>query len=364
MASPNQQPWIRSRQFDVCFILAPAFATSFFVLFFRHWLQPYAEVGPVAWLMLVVGIDVAHVYSSLFRTYLDRNLKARPLLWQVPLVCWVIGALLYSVRPEIFWSGLAYFAVFHFVRQQYGFVMIYSRFEKHTRLSRALNQLVIYAATVYPLLYWHSHLPRRFVWFIEGDFFFAVPASVTSTFGWIEVALLSIYAAREIRAYWFHKSFNLPRNLLILGTLASWTIGIVSLNNDLAFTITNVISHGIPYVALLWHYGNRKDPTPGFKILRQNLFCARWVPIFLGLLLLLSYLEEGLWDGLVWRDHLQLFPQFAALPILTDSNLLVVLVPFLALPQATHYLFDAFLWRSTGTDNGWKSILSGAGDLK
>jgi len=32
-------------------------------------------------------------------------------------------------------------------------------------------------------------------------------------------------------------------------------------------------------------------------------------------------------------------------------------VPLLALPQITHYLLDAFIWRLHRTDTDWKKIL-------
>jgi hypothetical protein len=44
--------------------------------------------------------------------------------------------------------------------------------------------------------------------------------------------------------------FNIPKNLIIIGTLSSWFFGIVYFNNDLVFTLLNVVSHGIPYMAL------------------------------------------------------------------------------------------------------------------
>jgi hypothetical protein len=55
--------------------------------------------------------------------------------------------------------------------------------------------------------------------------------------------------------------------------------------------------------------------------------------------------EEGLWDGLVWREHGTVFGWFAHLPTVGSSALLRWVVPLLALPQATHYVLDGFIWR-------------------
>jgi hypothetical protein len=51
---------------------------------------------------------------------------------------------------------------------------------------------------------------------------------------------------------------NLPRNLVIAGTFLSWYVGIVHFNSDLAFTAINVMSHGIPYMALVWTWGIKR----------------------------------------------------------------------------------------------------------
>ena len=65
----------------------------------------------------------------------------------------------------------------------------------------------------------------------------------------------------------------------------------------------------------------------------------------LGLIGLLAYLEEGVWDGLVWREHGRVFGWFQSLPTVADPAVLAWLVPLLALPQATHYVLDGFIWR-------------------
>ena len=76
------------------------------------------------------------------------------------MVFWLAG-------PVVFWSCVAYFAIYHFVRQQYGFMMLYRRGEP-TGIGYRIDQLAIYLATVYPLVYWHTY-PRNFQWFSDFD---------------------------------------------------------------------------------------------------------------------------------------------------------------------------------------------------
>ena len=323
-----------------------------------------SDMSPLVWLVLVVGVDVAHVYSTLFRTYLDRQeLAARPLLYiMTPILAWLVGSLLYAMGSLVFWRVLAYAAVFHFVRQQYGFMMIYGRRERDLPAwCRRLDKAAIYGATLYPLIYWHCH-QRQFSWFVEGDFIRLDLPLLATIAGLFYGAILAAYIVKEFALLRRGIGFNLPRNLLLVGTATSWFIGIVLFDNDLVFTGTNIIAHGIPYIALIWGYGRNQARLQGghssfLAPWIAHLFTWRAVPVYMAALFGLAYLEEGLWDGFVWREHGSLFGAFGTLPSLSSSDALIWLAPLLALPQATHYILDAFIWRMQTKDTNWKRVL-------
>ncbi|MBD2715453.1 hypothetical protein KBK19_10440 [Microvirga sp. STR05] len=341
----SRQPWIRSAAFDGLWILGPPFLALLAVVLGPSVFRTSAQMPVWAWVSLVVLIDVAHVYSTLFRTYLDpvRRQRFRTLLWLVPLGCYVAGVALHWVAGLWFWRMLAYAAVFHFVRQQYGFLRLYSRHEAAAATSHHLDAVLIYAATLYPLLWWHLSSPRNFNWFVTGDFVqYDWPAARGLLTG-LYAALLLAYVVKELR-HWRHTRYvNRPRNLLLLGTAASWYVGIVLFNGDLAFTLLNVVAHGIPYLALVW---TTSQPPSSIPAKARHWWQGRYgIGLFLGLLGGLAYLEEGIWDGLVWREHADVFGLFQQLPTVSDSLALSLLVPLLALPQATHYVLDGFIWR-------------------
>lgn len=360
-----KQPWLSSAGWDALFIISPAFVSSILVLLFAPIIPNSSHMPLWAWVSFILLIDVAHVYATLFRTYFDPQAfaKNRALLLSIPAACWLAGSLLYSIDDLLFWRVLAYTAVFHFVRQQYGFTVLYGRKEPPSFSKyKFLDHLMIYAATVYPLLFWHTHLPRNFNWFVDGDFIETLP-SAAAQLGALVYAVIAL--AYLIKEAWLTRetgSLNLPKNLLILGTALSWWVGIVVFNSDLSFTITNVVSHGIPYIGLIWlyHHKNpdnqqkdRAESTPvGSRLIRLALSLA---PVFLFMLAVFAYIEEGLWDGFIWREHLSIFPQFAALPAITDPTILAVLVPFLALPQSTHYVLDGFIWRVKDRTSFWSA---------
>jgi len=359
MTRPGQlrQPWLHSARFDSAFILGPALLVTAAVLMFSDAVQRLDTVPPWLWVALIVGVDVSHVYSSLYRTYFDSvEFRARQTLYTaVPAIALLTGVVLYSLDSGLFWRVLTYLAVFHFVRQQYGFMMMYKRGEPSLgRWQHRIDQALIYLAPIYPLVYWHCH-SREFRWFIDGDFLqipFAWPSTIV---GALYIGALVAYLVKEIVLFRQTHFFNLPRNGLLLGTALSWYVGIIAFNNDLAFTATNVIAHGIPYMALIWLYRrNARDRLESFS---QSSWSLLFTPIYLLSIGVVAYVEETLWDGLVWREHAPVLPLATWLPQVTDITLLALLVPLLTVPQATHYILDAYIWRLRTPGSNWKAIL-------
>lgn len=291
-----------------------------------------------AWVPAVLLVDVAHVYATAFRVYLDPGeLRRRPALYAIaPLAGYVAGVMLYAQGAHIFWRVLAYLAVFHFVRQQRGWVRLYrSKAGEVGRIGAFVDAAAIYAATLYPLLWWHANLPRRFWWFVDGDFV-RVPEVLLRIAGPIYLLALGAYGVRAIRV-WATGRGNPGKDLVVATTAACWYVGIVALNSDYAFTVTNVLIHGIPYLALVWAYVRRRAAEgEGFAI----RLAARGVWIFLATLWAAAYLEELVWDRAVWGERAWLFGS-----AWNVAAWRVWIVPALALPQLVHYVLDGFVWR-------------------
>ena len=358
----KMQPWIVSSRFDLVFIVGPALFITALVLGFQDIILKTKDVPPWIWMLLIVGVDVSHVYSTIFRTYLDKEelQKRQALYFLAPLTAWIVGCFLYSIDGLVFWRVLAYLAVFHFVRQQYGFMMLYDRGNR-SKISKYIDQAVIYLATIYPLVYWHTHA-RNFDWFVEGDFLTFKAAAWSAFIGFVYAVLMAMYVVKETAEFFKTGYINVPKNLLLTGTAISWYVGIIAFNNDIAFTATNVIAHGVPYTALIWVYGYnqnavKKDNGPYIAAWIGRLFRKEYIPAYLAILFMAAFFEEGLWDGFLWREHGRLFGFSNLLPPVQSDLAMVWIVPLLTLPQATHYILDAFIWRKGLKDSQWTEIL-------
>ena len=118
-ASTARAPWLFGRRTDLAVFGGPALVALVLVALAPR-LAPDGDLPPWGFLAFVLAVDVAHVHTTLFRTYFDRaELRARPWLYALlPLACWVVGVLLHLSSEIGFWRAIAYLAVFHFIRQQ------------------------------------------------------------------------------------------------------------------------------------------------------------------------------------------------------------------------------------------------------
>lgn len=384
----RSQPWIYSPFADGLFILAVPFVVVAVTLAFHDFFSEPDSMTVVSWAILVMGVDVSHVYSSLYRTYLDTETRERhgTFLFVLPFAVLVGCILLYAAGAMVFWRVMAYLAVFHFARQQYGFMRVYSRDESESAWHRRIDALAIYTATFYPILDWHLTGQKNFNWFMKGDFYYLPDVGFRGVLFIVYLTIIGTYLIKEVSLLWKsiamrrqphpdklgnsiaassapQRMLNIPRNLLICGTFVSWYVGIVYFNSDIAFTAINVVSHGIPYMALVWFWGRKKYTGPAAP--RKNIFRLRYVTLFVAFLLLLAYIEEGFWNVWVWheKDHSTLFALFHAslAEIPPQSAWLVLVVPLLSVPQITHYVIDGFIWKMRKDNFAWRDITLGHG---
>ena len=330
--------WLFSQRIDLSVFLGSAVA-SVLLLALGWQLGILNEESPDwTWISAVLLIDVAHVWSTSFRVYFDaEEFKRRMWLYVlVPVFGYAIGVALYSEGELTFWRALAIIAVFHFVRQQYGWVALYRRKLKETaRWTWWIDTAAVYLATVYPLAFWMTSLPRNFNWFVENDFF-RLPELVETVLFPIYVLALAAYFAKSGYLYFTEGFLNPGKDIVVATTAICWYAGIVLFNSDYAFTVTNVIIHGVPYFALIWRYTKRRRESGGrfFRTVSHN-----WL-VFLATLWALAYVEELLWSRGVWHERDWLFGGNW-----DWRDWKTYLVPLLAVPQLTHYILDGFIWR-------------------
>lgn len=346
--------WLVSSRFDLLWFILPNWISVVLAVILHHFLGN-AVIPFWFWFVFVLCIDVGHVYSTLFRVYFvpEERKNFSQLIWLIPVLVWIGGALLYSTQSSLFWTVLAYIAVFHFIRQQYGFFVIYQN--EHNPTWNKFAKGLLYLSMLHPVVYWHSHPERVFRWFVQDDFIFTDLSLISAALGWTLCLGLLIYLVRTLFTIVIEKRFDQWRPLtLLFGTALSWHIGIVAINSDIVFTVTNVLAHGIPYYGLVLAYSVQRQLTQG-----NEKSSPSWIRYFLALGFIclccigLAYLEEGLWHSLHWRSYMDSFVGFQNMSQVENPALVTLIISLLAVPQATHYVLDGFIWKLRGPKSIW-----------
>lgn len=340
-----QQPWLYKKNFELLWVCGPPFICLLFIAFLPKNLIANGSVNNFAWVVLVLMVDVGHVYSTLFKTYFDANAKTKfkTILLVIPFICFIIAFLTYQLGSIFFWRIIAYTAVFHFIRQQYGLLKIYNR-KDTTKIHTRIATFTVYLACIYPMLYWHCYGPFNFEWFTSTDFVFYRKPIFEKIGYYVFVASFITYLSSVIYQIAKFKQFNVPSFLIVFGTLISWYLGIVYFHSDFSFTLFNIICHGIPYMALVWIHTQKQNQTNNLPIVRHCFKKNYWL-IFLLIPLVLAFIEEGFWDVWIWKEHEATFSIFTPLKELINPTIKQIIIPLLVVPQFTHYVLDGFIWK-------------------
>ncbi len=219
--------WLFSRGVDLSVFLGSAVVSVLLLIVGWNTGLINSDSPEWTWITGVLMIDVAHVWSTSFRVYFDTaELKRRfPLYVMIPLAGYALGVALYSEGELIFWKFLAAIAVFHFVRQQYGWLALYRRRAGETsRVTWIIDAAAIYLATIYPLAFWMTSLPRNFEWFVANDFV-QLPVIVERILFPVYLTALAAYVVKSGYLL-FVRGFSTPgKDILVVTTAVCWYAG-------------------------------------------------------------------------------------------------------------------------------------------
>ncbi|MBD0400969.1 hypothetical protein [Flammeovirga sp. EKP202] len=345
----NKQ-WLFSKKLDLLFLYLPIFLTWGLCFAFDSTFADM-QIPLLVWVFFVLGVDVSHVWSTIFRTYLskdERNQYSSIIKW-APLMAFFFTFIFSWYSEDLFWRVLAYFALYHFIKQQYGFLKLY-QLKSSVRGVRLKDEAMIYIGTLYPVFVWHFLGDRKFNWFNTGDFitFPILSEEYVTVFNFLYFGILIAWILELFFSSRRKKTlFPIGKVLWVTFTFGTWWLGIVYFNSDFSFTITNVVAHGIPYMFLVFYYVEekkviQKNDNQSFKKITISVLWMLLICLFLG------SSEELFWDVFINNERVDLFGDWQEFYV--DHHFYrALIIALLSLPQITHYILDGFIWK--GKDN-------------
>ncbi len=339
--------WIVSRRFDIAIVAIPMVAALASLLTLN---QAFASSLPLwAFLLVIVAFDVAHVWGTIYLTYLDREvMRRRPLLlWLVLPVAFLVAYRLHLHSATLFWTVLAYVAIFHFIQQHYGFIALYKLCGgERDSVDYYLDKWTLWVGALGPVALSHATPMRQFDWFNAGEQFIV---TIHPSFRREIIAAMAIFAlvyiARQVQLWVRERRFNLGKNMWMVCAWISWSVGLsLGAHIFISAAFLNLL-HGIPFLALVWYRCNKRHEgrrSPHSPLLSWLSHRKNWL-YFYGLVLGLAIIEESLWDGKVWRVYLPSLLPFEIVE--PKAAALSMWVALLSVPQIVHYYLDAWIWK-------------------
>lgn len=251
--------YIKNRSYDTFFFFSPLLFVGIFTFVMHLFFPEYLSIqnDPLWFFLFAIVFDVAHVYGSLYRSYFNlQEFREHKILYLItPLIFWIIGALFIYFNRGGEWLiyFVAFFAAYHFIKQQLGFVMVYASKEENRKpIDRIADKTISWAITGVPILYWWAHLDsRNYIWFMKGEFV-KLPESIFPAVWIIFVLVILIYTTFEILRSFQGRGTNLLKYAYILMTFLVWFNGIVWHNSLLIFAFGNMLLHGLNYLGIVY----------------------------------------------------------------------------------------------------------------
>lgn len=356
------QRWtLYSWRFDTFFFFLPFIVMFIFLNITSRYFPGilYPELSPLWFFFCTIVFDVGHVWGTIYRTYLRKEIvsKHKKLLTLVPIVSLFILFLLGNIHLPwhdvyfVFFSFLAYMAVFHFIKQQVWFIALYGGREENLGKMNSLRKKgdawMTWVITGFPFIYWIMNYDNiDFEWFTKWEFTLLTYIVPHGDFLWLIYAIcIMAYIIVQLWIIMNGGKVNPLKYLYMIGTAYIWYNGMVVYNSAIAFWLWNILLHGLNYYGItIWSTMKVSDAYP--KILEK--IKRLWVipvGIFISLSLIsIWYIEEFLWDQFLWKERSMIFSDIFY-NIWYNPLVPVIIMSILGTAQLTHYILDRYIWR-------------------
>eukprot|EP01062_Namystynia_karyoxenos_P083302 TRINITY_DN9567_c0_g1_i1.p1 TRINITY_DN9567_c0_g1~~TRINITY_DN9567_c0_g1_i1.p1 ORF type:complete len:370 (+),score=115.56 TRINITY_DN9567_c0_g1_i1:74-1183(+) len=342
--SRKEQRWIFSPEGDFVAHTLPILAGVALAPFFWRYVGP-DELPLWGYCIVVVFCDVGHVWTTLYRCYMDTaENRRRWVLYNVSpaLIFAVTFAVHFWVSEAVCWTVIGYLAIFHFVRQQWGFLCLY-RARAHDTSDARVDRVVHWIGAAGPILLWHADPYRRFDWFMrDDDFPVRLPEGTKPYTLALWAAALFLYGGWQC-ALLARGKCNVGKAVTMAYCWFTWAAGVLCPHKLLAVFFLNMFHAAPSYMVTYYVCRNkwRTEEPPGLaeRFIKWSVAPGNWVWYLLFFVLIAS-VEEALWEALIWRDY---FPDLFTFELNKFGR--SFFTALLVLPQTAHYFLDAFIWR-------------------
>lgn len=345
---------IKSLKYDSLFFFSPLFFVIIFIFILKIFFPDNLDIrlDPLWLFIFAIVFDVAHVWWSLYMVYFNKIAfnEHKKLYIITPIVAFIFSFLLvlYDISWTILFWLIWFFAVYHFIKQQVWFILLYwSKEQNLDKIDRVMDKTIWWTITWFPMLYWFSNLDtRNYIWFFDGEFI-KLSESLFPFLWVVFILIVWFYILYEIFRVFTWKKVNFLKYFYIFITFFIWFNWIVWNNSLLIFAFWNILLHGLNYLGLTYLSTKNKIKSWNYRTFSfVSFFLKAGFLWFFLILFIVAIFEEYLWDQFFRQENLALWGWFLANYIDKIPDFIyAIIIWLLALPQLTHYYLDWYIWR-------------------
>jgi hypothetical protein len=374
--------WFKNAKFDLLFLTSPYIMTCLVLLIPFHTESELASFWAIApfywWFVIDIVFDWAHVWSTLYRTVFDgdtMNTHNKGFWVSLPIISFIVIFIFGFISKEILLRFLFYSVYYHGVKQLYGIISLYRTRHKLNsgELSEAENlhfkkmafwdRVMVNCCFFVPFFLWHfrAHPGLNIIFRLDQAYirdFFLSPEYFAGVFGysWNEIGALVLFlfvGLPTLRWSWLHfsKIVEIPigKVIWVYANVITY-IALFWFNSThiLAMDLLLVV-HALPYMALiaLYRYKMQEEETEEAPTIKSFIFSGwkSW-----GLVFVAAVFQVFLLDVVFLQVSIGAY--FAPVSFLnmvqTSPWVRGTVCGLLFLPNVTHFLVDAYIWRFDG----------------
>ena len=262
----GQSHWLRNPRFDLLFIVGAAglaLGTGFTAVARPHWF-------PVILFLDIWLLGYHHVIATFTRLTLDSE-SFQEYRFLVVTLPWIVLAATVAVGLTVGVWAIAtiylYWQWFHYTRQSYGIVRLYSRKAGEAAARDARWTIwAMYLVPLWGILHRSLQGAEKFLGF-EVVYLPTHPHLVLGV-EMLALGAVSVWAFGQLRA-WQEGRFSLPLTLYMLSHFCVFYVGYIAIQHiDHGWLVINVW-HNAQYILFVWMYNNNRfkkgvDPNHWF----------------------------------------------------------------------------------------------------
>ncbi len=289
------------------------------------------SVGPtfqstIVFMAIVVWFsDQGHVFATAVPVALDKSVRSRfgKKIWLLPLLVLPIWFALSQVVHSIFIALFGYFALYHIIMQQYGWMkMILRKVPHKSAWESYLDLAVFWNVYLIPVLYWHTGLSQvTKSYYVSNDLALTLSPEVWKFALPLHWAINILFLGKVIVDLIFTDKAVLGKLLFIIYSWIWFYRGLVVFDGGLFFWTVLALTHGIAYhifVNTYWRRTNREAMASWF--VKDG-----WIK-FAGYILAITLISR------IWIEFKPAIDAISLMPIHWSMTM-------------SHHAFDSILWR-------------------